>query len=997
MSNIDNEIKAHYAQIALEEQAVREGVRETRNAQRDNLEKGRASRNAGSQGIIGAVFPLVTEALEALFKNAPPAAKASLKYGVALGADKCAFLTLNHMFDGTGREKTKVNSAIGRQIRAELDALNFQAANPGLAHVIFKDLEKSTDAAHKNKVLSSAVKRSNKPVEKLIHSEGFDTEVAVKLGERLIDTVIASTAHLCDGAGIFYTEAEESRKTGGQLHTTYFIRMTDEAQALVSKLNNKEAWMNPVRPVMLTKPRDWDHTLTGGYLSEGQKLELLKNASVDYMQEALESGALDSAMRAMNILQGTGYRVNKKVLAVAEAIWEGNMQLGLIPDLEPRVKPEAPHIAAGMTVKEFKAAFPEQWAEWKRKASAVEKFNASKERKSKLLDLSKTMRIARERKDDAAFYLPVQLDYRTRMYYVPNHLNPQTHDLAKGLLEFAHGKALTAEGAHSLAIAGATIWANGGLDKKPLAERAQWVYENEMQILACAKDPINNAWWAMADGGDDHTDKDSYLRGATAFAFLAFCFEWAGWKEQGEGFMSHIICFADGKANGSQHHAAMSRSKTEAAYVCMLPMERPDDLYTRVLMKTNEQIADDVYKTEPFLKPKVAVAAATEEAEDAVDVLPTDDAEKPVKKVYSIGELAELLQGKLSRKIVKRPTMTFSYGSTALGIRDGLAADHKKFFEKFPKEVRGQLVSYLAKTILDSIRKVVSKSYENMLFIQQVAQVVAANNLPLNWTTADGFPVQQQYMRFTTHVVRTTLSGGTRMRIDKTEEVRRSFFKKAKAAIKQCLGKDDDTTAVLFALHESLGYAAWAGITKQYRTMFESGNLEAFDKFMEDTITGCLESTMPELSDALTTLAMQCVVEAHDHLKTATGEHKVTLRKPTDKLNKSKQVTGASPNVVHSADATHLRMTVNACYDLGITEFSAVHDSFGVHAEDYATMNRVLREQFVAMYTNYNPLENLLETAKSMLPVKEHKKLPALPPKGDLDLQDVLKADFFFA
>ena len=100
-------------------------------------------------------------------------------------------------------------------------------------------------------------------------------------------------------------------------------------------------------------------------------------------------------------------------------------------------------------------------------------------------------------------------------------------------------------------------------------------------------------------------------------------------------------------------------------------------------------------------------------------------------------------------------------------------------------------------------------------------------------------------------------------------------------------------------------------------------------------------------------------------------------------LKKSKQKTGASPNIVHSLDAVHLTMTVHdAPYSVTV-----VHDSFGCHAGNMNHMFKHVREKFVELY-KMDPLTHILSQMNA-----EH----LIPKKGNLDVRRVLESDFAFA
>ncbi|KAJ7520204.1 hypothetical protein O6H91_20G072100 [Diphasiastrum complanatum] len=104
-----------------------------------------------------------------------------------------------------------------------------------------------------------------------------------------------------------------------------------------------------------------------------------------------------------------------------------------------------------------------------------------------------------------------------------------------------------------------------------------------------------------------------------------------------------------------------------------------------------------------------------------------------------------------------------------------------------------------------------------------------------------------------------------------------------------------------------------------------------------------------------------------------------------------RQRSAFPPNFVHSLDGSHMMMTAVACKNAGLT-FAGVHDSFWTHAGNVEQMNRILREKFVELY-NQPILEELLKSFEKRFPNLE---FPPVPDRGDLDLNEVLKAPYFF-
>lgn len=121
----------------------------------------------------------------------------------------------------------------------------------------------------------------------------------------------------------------------------------------------------------------------------------------------------------------------------------------------------------------------------------------------------------------------------------------------------------------------------------------------------------------------------------------------------------------------------------------------------------------------------------------------------------------------------------------------------------------------------------------------------------------------------------------------------------------------------------------------------------------------------------------------------------ISVTEVSDRPDKSRQVNGFSPNFVHSLDAAALTDTVNLAHDNGVSCFAAVHDSYGTHAADMAKLFACIRHAFVSLYENNDVLENLHLDIISQLP--EGTEVPPPPPRGSLNIREVLKSDFFFA
>jgi len=109
-------------------------------------------------------------------------------------------------------------------------------------------------------------------------------------------------------------------------------------------------------------------------------------------------------------------------------------------------------------------------------------------------------------------------------------------------------------------------------------------------------------------------------------------------------------------------------------------------------------------------------------------------------------------------------------------------------------------------------------------------------------------------------------------------------------------------------------------------------------------------------------------------------------------VSRSRQRSAFPPNFIHSLDSSHMFLTALACKREGLT-FAAVHDSFWTHPGQVGALRNHLRAQFVNLYSR-PILEDFRASTLDRIPGLQ---LPPIPPKGKLDLREVLNSQFFFS
>lgn len=540
----------------------------------------------------------------------------------------------------------------------------------------------------------------------------------LNVGAKLLDIVIEAT-------GI----VELVDQSEGKHTTVKYVVASSEVLSWVDKRVNAVSLMRPQYEPMVVPPRDWVGAYGGGYLSSHiPPLSMVKTRSRAYLEE-LESVEMPVVYEAINAIQRTPWQVNKRVLDVMAHFWDEGLTHGGLPSRTGIEPPEKPHdIDTNVEARRM----------WRIKAAKVRRRNMSA--KGSRIAVNMTMAVAQRYAKYPRIYFPCQFDFRGRVYSVTT-LSPQGSDYTKGLLRFAEGKPLGENGATWLAYQGANL---AGNDKVSLEERVQWVLDNEETIYECARDPINNLGWCTEIGGQEID---------SPWQFLAFCFEWAGFLEQGESFVSHLPIAMDGSCSGIQHFSAMLRDPIGGAAVNLVPADRPQDVYGLVAKKVNAELAHLIeHGTEDAVSTKGGVTLIRE------------GTKKLAQQWAEFG---------VTRKVTKRSVMTLAYGSKEYGFRQQLMEDIIKPAMDDATDASGEVdrhafpfsddgyaaAGLMAKLIWNAVSATLVAAVEAMKWLQDAASLAASENLPVRWSTAVGFPVMQKYVDTTKVRTEAVLAG----------------------------------------------------------------------------------------------------------------------------------------------------------------------------------------------------------------------------------------------
>jgi DNA-directed RNA polymerase len=189
---------------------------------------------------------------------------------------------------------------------------------------------------------------------------------------------------------------------------------------------------------------------------------------------------------------------------------------------------------------------------------------------------------------------------------------------------------------------------------------------------------------------------------------LAACFEWAGACVQGAGYVSHLPIAMDGSCSGIQHFSAMLRDAEGAQAVNLTKTDKPADIYTQVAIRTEQFLNED---------------------------------DSP---------LARSWRGNVTRKIVKRPCMTFAYSVTSRGIIQQILDEMRKVGEgMLPGWDNMEAAVFLGPVVERAIRDTVTRAAEAMDWLKDTARLLTDNNTPIVWYTPVGLPIIQFKRKYT--------------------------------------------------------------------------------------------------------------------------------------------------------------------------------------------------------------------------------------------------------
>lgn len=732
-------------EVELESLMRAHGLMRELNNNENSVSSGRESNT--SYGIallkrnINVLAQAIDKELDIVRSGRPGCSRSALRYIKDLDSPTIAYISLKVIIDTLSRldfRATLQNMAyyIGQELENEARCRSLMAVSPKRGKIAVSKINKSSKKRGKDKKYAAFFgimekarkgKYSNEAIEDLTW-ELWPKSDQVIIGTKLL-TLIADVTGLI----------QVKRTKGPDSKWMYDISIGDGVKTWIDDWAWKTGLMAPVCLPTVIPPRPYTDPIDGGYhTSFIRRYPMVKSKDRAYFEVLMAPetiARMSPVYQALKAAMDTPWKVNKPVLQVMSKLWRSGAAVDCLPSQEEPIMPLCPKCGKPIDGPHPCFEDKEVYRTWAYQAKEV--YRTIESNKSKALIVHRLVWIAEQYQDDPAIYFPYQLDFRGRIYALPQFLNPQGSDLAKGLLTFATSKPLgTQEAADWLAVHVANCH---GEDKLSFQDRIAWTKGHSTEIQAIAQDPMGTLpLWTNAD---------------SPFCYLAACLEWDGYLREGLSYSSSLPIALDGTCSGLQHYSAMLRDAVGGACVNLVPQDKPADIYRTVAERTIELLkavpveSEDYEMAQQWLNSGILDRKITKRA---VMTLPYGSTLFSAKE-YIVDRMKEAIE-----KEHKSLPWSRLEGETAMALfNEGLESDSKPIYD--PISHAGQ---WLGNYVWAAIKDVLVAAPQAMDWLKVMAAALVREGMPVSWVAPSGLPVIQRYVETKARRIETTLSGG---------------------------------------------------------------------------------------------------------------------------------------------------------------------------------------------------------------------------------------------
>lgn len=703
---------------------------------------------------------------------------------------------------------------------------------------------------------------------------------------------------------------------------------------------------------MLRSPKDWTDGTDGGYLSSRTLLLRVRNNNEQqyHLTKSFKENPHLSAdiLKGVNTLSKTGWTINENVFKVVLKMWNSGEAFLDIPGSN--------FIEITNPKSEKNPYYKKLIAKTTTPGETRNIMTLLRNLRQKLLSIRSTesyKMVLSKSYLGQRFYFPHTLDFRGRAYPINVYLNQLGNDISRGLLMFWDGKELGKKGLEWLMI---HYGNTHGLSKKSFAQRVEFVKEHLSELEADVEDPHRaDAFWKKAE--------DPLQCLATTYEIVN------AYKcpDGPEKYVCHLPVHQDGSCNGLQHYAALGRDVSGAKAVNLLPSEVPQDVYASVAAVVNKKIYE----------------------------------EEEVKPEYK--DLQTEIRGMLptiTRKICKQPVMTTVYGVTRFGARHQIAKQLNKeeaYSESRPKVMKHS--QYITEKIFASLYDIFNSASTIQDWLGVCSSLIAKSvyipginqlkekDLKLSsvstimWTTPLGLRVVHPYRNETSVTVSTSLQSVKFTKIKSTSTV--NATKQSNAFPPNFIHSLDATHMLLTAVSCRDENIPFASVHDSYWSL--PGDADKLGVLLRNNFVNMhkkdlVEVLKQELEMRYKNNVSLCKFHSNSPIADEIREYRYLFKKkykhlPTLRdeltLESVRESLLNSPNVESQQKGAAM-----------VTIFSILKSYTEEEIDRYAVPDNIsVKSQAKSRFVRaYRPL-----------------KFPELPPKGDLNIEDVKKSLYFFS
>jgi len=736
-------------QIELEEEAKGLKVTKEYNELIKAINSSRFDETRQGSILMKLYFPLVRAKIEEYFNTTYYKHTAKTQkyiYYLCDDLDKLTYLVLQSVIQlvaagGNKIKLTRLASLIMKKLKEQKTFSVAEAEDPKLIAYLGHEFRRASKK-RKRFLIDKHMKEFRESIHDLNRAED------IRAGTTLVDIVLKS------GADMIQTKRMNENFRGSK--ASLYVVFTTEVFEVLKSVKSLPSTAANFLP-MVAPPKDWTHFNDGGYYTVKHPFMKVLGKT----RQVLTKEDFSTAYKAVNNLQKTAWRVNKRVYDIVTYVYDNNMIDPKSPKELPRLYGDLPtselivseDIVGRMEYKEeYTKEERKAWGRWNKRREEVA-INLDGEMGRRLQYLM-TIGVAERMLDYDRFYYAYQLDYRGRVYPISDFFTPQSKGYTKAMLEFADGEYLTDEGVYWLKIHIANCY---GLDKAPFEDRIKWVEEHRLKLVVVGNSPMEHlSFWSEAD---------------SPYEFVAGCIAYADYIA---GKEVHLPIQLDAVNSGVQMYSGLLRDRTGAEATCVVGKTR-SDLYQQVADVVNLKLKEGEYEKYLSFLDKEGVSR----------LVPTTIE-------------AKSLEGKVTRSMVKRNVMTLPYSVTYQGMKEQnweVMKTMKLKGKDFWKGDEWVVNTLLTTLISEAINEVVKAARKGQEYLKEVTKL---QKTPTMWhTPIINLPVYQAM--FDTKEVRVKTVLGSLVLRQHTEFIKRS--KQLSSVAANYIHSIDATVLMYIALH----------------------------------------------------------------------------------------------------------------------------------------------------------------------------------------------------